>query len=407
MVAHSTVLDRNADRRNRDERLERRRHGGAHRVRAGGRARPAVRGAPLRLQVFDLARLKARLGWSWPEQRGRAIAMIEAGLAREATPCDLRLYNGDARYFAVRAAGERRSAQRQSELLAADVTVRLCGTIPGGAIIRVATVPLDPAAALTGVATAAELLACLEALADGGDAAAHGPQAALPTGLQPRFRPILQLRKRLVSAYRLTAQATDGRSAVALEADLGEALDEWALREIIALLREPRRAGEPALVVPVHYATLASMRSRDFYSLRSRQLPRRSSRQVVFELLGLPEGLPQTRVRELLGYLRPFSAALLVRLSRPTAEIGHLASSGVRGLSLAAAPAAGDPADVDTLSTLAGRARVAGMRSMLVDLSAPALCRTAHAAGIDHVSGDTLMPSLTRPGRAFVVARGG
>ena len=56
---------------------------------------------------------------------------------------------------------------------------------------------------------------------------------------------------------------------------------------------------------------------------------------------------------------------------------------------------------------LAGTARVAGMRSMLVEVSAPSLCRAAQAAGLDHVSGDGLMPPLSQPGRAFVVSRGG
>jgi hypothetical protein len=46
------------------------------------------------------------------------------------------------------------------------------------------------------------------------------------------------------------------------------------------------------------------------------------------------------------------------------------------------------------------------MRSALVDVAAPPWCRVACAAGVDHVSGDALMPTLARPGRAFLVARG-
>ena len=42
----------------------------------------------------------------------------------------------------------------------------------------------------------------------------------------------------------------------------------------------------------------------------------------------------------------------------------------------------------------------------LADVPTPSLCRAARAAGIDHVSGDALMPALPLPGRAFVVTRG-
>jgi hypothetical protein len=409
MLAHPIGLDREALRlpvaghgTSGDDALTER----IERIRAAARSRqPAER--HFSLQLFDLTRLKARLGWRWAEQRGRAIAMIEAGLAREMTPADLHLDNGDTRYFAVRVASERRDIERHAELLAADVTARLCGTIPGGAIIRVVTLTFDPDAKLAGIATVAALLARLEALGHGGELAAAAPRATPPTDLRARFRPVLQLRKRLVSAYRLTAQASDGQAGETLEGAFGEALDDWALLQAVGLLQGPRHSREPALIVPVHYPTLASMRSRDLYAQHCRQLSRRSSRQLIFELLDLPVELAQARTRELLGYLRPFCLALLVRTPKATSEIGHLASSGVRGISLAASTIRDDAPAVDTLTTLAGTARVAGMRSLLVDVSVPSHCRAADAAGIDHVSGDALMPPLTQPGRAFVVTRGG
>jgi EAL domain-containing protein (putative c-di-GMP-specific phosphodiesterase class I) len=377
------------------------------RCRAAARARPPAE-RHFSLQVFDLARLKARLGSRWAEQRARAVALIEAGLARELGPADLRLDDGRERIFIVRAARERREVERHGELLAAEVTARLCGTIPGGAIVRVTTLPIDPDAVLAGATTGTDLLPRLEAHARGSGRSVPDAPASSLADLRPRFQPILQLRKRLVSAYRLTAVTSDTRAPAEIEAALGETFDDWALREAIALLREPRHSREPALVVPVHYQTLAGMRARQLFSQHCRQLPARSSRQLVFEVQDLPPELPQARIRELLGYLRPFCLAILVRLHSAELEIGHLASSGVRGISLAAAHLAmGDTTCASSLTAIAGTARVAGMRSVLVDITRPSLCRAAQVAGIDHVSGDALMPPLMRPGRAFVVARGG
>jgi hypothetical protein len=121
-------------------------------------------------------------------------------------------------------------------------------------------------------------------------------------------------------------------------------------------------------------------------------------------VLDLPAGAPQARVRELMSYLRPFCLAMVVRLERAHTNLDHLASSGIRGLSASPGTLAGEGESVaETLACLAGSARVRGMRSLLIDATAPATYRFALAAGIDHICGDGLMPPLVRPGRAFQV----
>ena len=135
------------------------------------------------LHMFELARMKARLGPRWAEHRSRALAMLDAGLDREPARCDLRLDNGDTRYFAIRTADDRRDVRRQAELLAADVTARLCGTLPGGATIRVTTLAIDPEAALAGITSGTELLDRLEALTHRDDASAAAPTSTVPVDL--------------------------------------------------------------------------------------------------------------------------------------------------------------------------------------------------------------------------------
>lgn len=356
------------------------------------------------LQHFDLARLKARLGPRWPELRQRAIALLQSGLARHAGPDDLQLDDGDTGYFAIRAAPERGQIERQAGLLAAEVTARLCGTIPGGAIIRVTTLPLDPDWAFAGLGSAAHLVERLGEFARGGSAI-PAAMSSLPGDLRAGFRPILQLRKRLVSAYRLTPRLGGRCQEAALAAASPLALDSWAMHQVLELLQEPPQLRDPALVVPVHYPTLATMGARETYSQLGRQLPQRSRRQLIIEVLDLPEGLARARVQELLSHLRPLCLALVVRVPRLPSAIEHLLGCGVYGLSVAANWPVADTSMQGALTTLAGSARIAGMRSMLVDVPNPGLCRTAHAAGIDHVCGDLLMPPLTRLGRAFIVSR--
>lgn len=343
------------------------------------------------LQAFDLSRLRLRFGSRWHGLRPRAVELIRAGLARELAEDELQLDTGGDLLLAIRAAPDRRLVERQGELLAAEVTGRLCGTIPAGAIVRVVTRPFDPTSGLTGDCPQA-LAAALAQLLPGREGDGTSAAAPVPEPVAPRFSPVLHLRKRLVSAYRLTST------------NPAAADDLWAIAMANACLRETAGARAPALIVPVHYATLAEMRAREAYLGQCRQLPGDSRRRLVQEVLDLPVGLPQARVRELLAYLRPISLALVVRLPAPASDLAQLALTGARGVSLAA-PAAGET-DPSSLGVLAGRARIAGLRSLLVDILDLERCRLAVRAGFDHLAGEALLPSLPHPGRAFMVAGG-
>ncbi|MGE3293155.1 MAG: hypothetical protein AB7I59_16845 [Geminicoccaceae bacterium] len=343
------------------------------------------------LQAFDLSRIRLRFGPRWHGLRPHAVELIRAGLARELAQDELQLDTGGDLLLAIRAASDRRVIERHGELLAAEVTARLCGTIPTGAIVRVATQPFDPALGLAGDCPE-EVAAALVRHILGRAGEGAGGAALRPECPAPRFSPVLHLRKRLVSAYRLSSP------------DPALADDLWAVETAHACLGDAAGGRAPALIVPVHYATLAEMRAREAHLRTLRQLPERSRRRLVHEVLDLPERLPQARARELLAYLRPMCLALVVRSPAPASDLDHLAHSGAHGVSLAA-PAA-DEASASALRTFAGRARIGGLRSLLLDITDPEQCRLALQAGLDHLGGEALLPAMPRLGRAFMVARG-
>ena len=370
-------------------------------------ARPQKLGAPRRysLQWFDLMRLRVRLGARWSGLRSRAITLLVHGLERELGPDEFWLDGGADHLFVVRCTTERRAVERSAELLAAEVTSRLCGTIPGGAIIRVVTQPFDPSELLHVAATRDDVLSALEHLARGSTDPGSTPADA-NSGLRARYLPLLNVRKRLVSAYRLAA-AADGSQVEAVEPAWLEALDTWSVREATIALNLPSPGCGPALLVPVHYATLARMTAREHLARLCRRLPQRSSRQLAFEVLGLPSDLPEPRLRELLAYLRPFCAGLVLRLPGAACGVAHLAACGVRAVSVTPADLTWHDGAADPLGVLVGRARVAGLRTILDAVASSQQYRVAVAAGIDHVAGGALMPPLSRPGRAFMVTRTG
>lgn len=337
------------------------------------------------LQLFDLTRLRQRFGTRWELLRPRAAQLICGGLGRELAADELQIDPGGDLVLAVRATPDRRVVERHGQLLAADVTARLCGTIPSGAVVRVATYGFDPRSGLVGTSgeeLAAGLAHWLAAVGR------NDPEARQASALEPRFHPVLHFRKRLVSAYRLTA--ADGRQPD----------DVWALAMAAGWLREASHVREPALIAPVCRATIADTRRRQAFLKQCALLPARAQRRLVLELLDPPPGL----MADLVAGLGPFCLALIARVTSPDCDLDPLSVAGIRGVSLAAD--AFDAGALAGLATLAGRARIAGLRSLLVEVALPAQCRAAFAAGIDHVSGEALLPALSRPGRAVMLAHG-
>lgn len=358
-------------------------------------------GAEGSVQLVDLTRLRRSLGSRWPELRRRVLNVAGTTLARGLAPDELCVPGGEDRLYLLRVGPDRREHARQGELLAAEATARLCGAIPGGAGIHVRTLPIDLDTALADVDSLAELQARLAAAAEAPRPAAPSAHAAFVDRLEPRFRPLLNPRKRLVSAYHL-AHDTDGPALWRKSAQddaLAAELDGWSLRQAATLLAPARGRGRAGLIVPVHYSLLATMRWREPFTQLCRRLPLGAGRRLIFEVLGLPQGLPQPRVRELMAYIRPFCATLVVRLPPGPPRIEHLASSGVRGLSLAAVGPDGDeratPADV---AALVATARAVGMRSLLVGIDSAGTARAALSVGVDHAGGDALIPALRRFG---------
>jgi hypothetical protein len=243
--------------------------------------------------------------------------------------------------------------------------------------------------------------------------------------MQPWFRPTIHLRKGLVSAYHMApmlAAAEGGAGGpqplaslcpTSLNGVFDAEADNWAIQQVAPLL--PGRAGDgrrgpgsggAAIIVPLHYETLAAMRFREPFLALCRQLPRGSSRRLILELLDLPPGLPQSRVRELMAYVKPFCLGMLARLPHDVIYAEHLVSCGIVGLSADLGPLDPEaPAARETLHMLAEAARAQRMRSYLVAASSVRLCHQALRAGIDQLNGDAFMPLVPQPGRAILAGR--
>jgi hypothetical protein len=370
------------------------------------------------LFVLDLEELRRRFASRWSQAREKAMQLVEAAIARRLGPNDLYLALPGERVVLLLTDVERAAAERLARRIAGEITDRLCGMIPGGVACRASGTTLDLVADLEGVADLEAVEALLDAAApadDGADAAL----AAVAASHEPRYAPVLNVAKRLISIQALSGAARSGVTGPPPAGEAGAAAhDRWLVATATRLLGNPGfRAG---VLIQLGYPTLASMRHREPLMLACRRLPAAARRRLLVELVGLPPTLPQARVRELVSYLKPFTIGVMVRLdrvalagarpgARPAVDT-QLAGTGIAGLSLdlaaaAEAGGAGLAPSAVPLAALHAVARQFGLRSLCHVGADRRLCRAALVSGIDHLTGEALLPPTPRPGRVVALGR--
>lgn len=367
------------------------------------------------LQILDLERVRARLGRRWPELLHKVLLNVEGCIAHRLGPDELYLVVDEVTVW-ILALGERRAdVDRRGRLIAADVTERLLGVLPGGTAVGVRTLLFDFDRGLRGVAGLAGLRERVEGearqLAEAEERlfAEHAPR------MVALYRPILSLEPPAVVGYRAlvrlasSADALEPLETIAADGSQGvldAAVDTWLAGRVAHELGRAPGVGEPArLLLPVHHATLAdpTLRGRWLGALAGRA----AAERLAVELVDPPPGTPPERIGELAARLGGHDGRLVVRCPPDADAVDELAGAGVAAASLDGAGL--DPADPGTMPRLRAVAlacRERGLRSLLVRVGSAALAEQARAAGIDELAGDACLPPLRSPGPVVGLERG-
>lgn len=317
------------------------------------------------VNVLSFEALAAHMGDRWALRREHVWEHVERTLRRRLEPRGVFVRVGDSEVVLAVAAASAFEAQTQSvECLRevmnfflgreaeADLVVRrLHGIGPEGLV----TSPVD-----------------LNALPDPGDIApVAGPSAASPTGeampvlaqvpapaaaaepwappltgrrypspLVSRAGKVVEMAVEVVPIWRLSTGLVSSfhlQKVVDPEALVGDyekdAADMAVFACMCALLEESEgKAGPFGLHVPVNFATLASQpaRLRLLHMCRAQHDLMRDV--VVFELEGVDSGAPEGRLHEVVGLIKPFCKAVLVRADHNAPALSALKAAGARGL---------------------------------------------------------------------------
>jgi hypothetical protein len=361
------------------------------------------------VNVVGLDAVRAQTGARWEKSRESIYTRLEALLGNKLGPTDFYFRLDEISYLVVLPGIEGPEARLYCMKIShdlhrsllgkctiADLSLsQVCGQTSDGLELRKIELP-----------ELAEL-----AVRAGMDDVLHGPAASAPA-LPPavrgtprlyRYVPVWDARHEAITAYRL-----DIDPPLLRRSDTPPAREEFreALKALLAGLSQAtyhltmglRSGNRYLMIVAIPYDVIGAPAGRMEIAAALKDLASELRPFLVFEICGSPPGVPQSRVSELTGSIRPFCRAVTIEL--PCGALDHLScqNAGQQGIGITLPALAPPPGVEDEVTRLAAVARKLGLTSFVNGLPSLELADHARRAGVHYLSGPLFGPSVEAPG---------
>jgi hypothetical protein len=368
------------------------------------------------VQILGLTELQRRYGPRWDDMRHMALRLAEASIENRLGPLDLYLVVNEEHFVILFGNATREEAERRARLIAGDILTKLCGNQPWGASITVRgfAVKVDKALTPDDIADFDHLVGCIREAEEAEIAEEDRIFRGLVETVGVTWRPTLNAAKKLVSAYGLglTSVGAEGNRIPALAARPPDSSERFLVKlDMLALERladylasDAGRAARSLLLVPVRWETLSVRAHRDAYVEAFRRLPPASRRRLIPELIDLPAGTPQSRLREVVQPVWPMTMGLACRTGLTPRDALDLTGAGLVILSADGSELnVADAATRKRLSIYSSWAREAGFRPMLSNVGSVAVAHAAVKAGFEYVNGDAFLTTTPDPNQVYAM----
>lgn len=152
------------------------------------------------------------------------------------------------------------------------------------------------------------------------------------------------------------------------------------------------------LALPVQFETLANPRWRRVYVSFALSSPRRLRQHLTMELCGLPEGVTQGRVLDMVNMLKPFCRAVLVRFPLSVKSFGMYSGMGIHAVGADLAGCFLSEEDtIIAISRFVAEANKVRLASYLHNVNGPNLAMAAFAAGTRYIDNDAISHTAATP----------
>lgn len=150
----------------------------------------------------------------------------------------------------------------------------------------------------------------------------EGASSSLFDGVKFIFRPMLAVRTQVISTHICIPIKPGGhggyfsgydvighKPSIETIFELDQMTQELVQKELMVMVANNVRS---LLALPVHFETLAS-HHRQQYLTRARELFGERAKRIIYELVGVPHHIPQSRMLEFTSALKPHSRAVIAR----------------------------------------------------------------------------------------------
>lgn len=370
-----------------------------------------------RVNLIHLDQVRSRLGKRWAAIADRVDGIVRRAIEQHLDLRDVYTTLRGHRYLIVFVELPPVEAGLKCAAIREEINRRLMGEETGAVSIGVQTASavLDGTLEFVDVPTVPDMLAQLYALT--GAPAESPPQAETPDagpldGVQIVYRPMWDVGRNIVSTFVYVPAVERGRGNLAIGEDcisgiedpsVCRELDLLILRRAIAdLVGLAERRQKLLLVAPIHFESLATLARRESYLEVCRIIPSDLAPYLIFELVGAPDGVPQSRLLELTSALKPYCRSVLLRVSladpvfRPAGDTGV----GVVGVSLTGLRWS-EKRLMAAFDRFCEGAQKAGLSTYVQGLRTMSMTTAAVAAGFGYIDGDTVMSVVDEPPGIF------
>jgi hypothetical protein len=152
------------------------------------------------------------------------------------------------------------------------------------------------------------------------------------------------------------------------------------------------------MAVSVQFETVATLKYREVYIEIAQRLPERMRKYLVIELVNLPDGVPQSRLSELVNSLKPFCSAVLANTALRGKTPANFIDTGLHAIGTdlrrEPMPEAEAIARINQFVIEANRHR---LWTFLHGVQTTSMVMAAVAAGVRYVAGDRVGPLAEVP----------
>lgn len=379
------------------------------------------------IHLIGLQRIRDRAGSEWPRIADRARDITLKVLQRFCGPDDLFTRYDDLSFLVIFPALPREQAQLRCHDIGEEIGRRLLGEKFSAEAAAVSTGVFEVDGSLIfSTVNRQDLIQRLlsgDAVKNTEEDPPSLAEDVLPdfsfaqldktkalASMELMYRPMWNLRHKAIANYFAAAGALNifgGRvwdSALRREyegvlspAEFDTYIARRALRDMAANVA---RGQKVLLCWPIHFETMAGRIGRSAYIDLCREIPDTVRQLLIFELDGMPQGTPQSRLLDVLAVLKPFCRGQIVRVPWNFRQFGPLTGIGLNGVGFDLSMAPRDDGDrINILNDFSAAAAKVGLRCYAHGLSSRAQALAALAAGFEWINGDAVERMVDLPGQ--------